>query len=108
MTNNNPSQQRRHHSPEEKVQILRRHLLEKVPISELCDQHHIHPTQFYQWQKQFFENGATAFVRSKPDRSANRSEQTIQALEDKLQRKDEVVSEIMEEMVRLKKELGEA
>ena len=29
--------QRKHYTPEEKVAILRRHLLEHVPISELCD-----------------------------------------------------------------------
>jgi len=31
--------QRKHYTPEEKVAILRRHLLEQVPISELCDKH---------------------------------------------------------------------
>ena len=30
--------QRRHYSPEEKVAILRRLLLEKEPISKLCDE----------------------------------------------------------------------
>ena len=30
--------QRKHYTPEEKVAILRRHLLEKEPISELCDE----------------------------------------------------------------------
>ena|SRR5688572_18117330 len=29
---------RRHYTPEEKVAILRRHLLEKEPISKLCDE----------------------------------------------------------------------
>jgi hypothetical protein len=29
--------QRKHYTPEEKVAILRRHLLEQVPISELCE-----------------------------------------------------------------------
>ena len=30
--------QRKHYTPEEKVAILRRHLLEKEPISKLCDE----------------------------------------------------------------------
>ena len=46
---------------EEKVEILRRHLLEEVPISELCDKHGLQPTVFYRWQQEFFENGAAAF-----------------------------------------------
>ena len=37
--------QRKHCTPEEKVAILRRHLLEQVPISELCDKHGLQPTE---------------------------------------------------------------
>ena len=60
--------QRKHYTPEEKVAILRRHLLEQVPISELCDKHGLQPTVFYRWQKEFFENGAAAFQqKSRPD-----------------------------------------
>jgi len=53
--------QRKHYTAEEKVAILRRHLVEGVPISELCDQLELQPTVFYRWQKEFFENGAAAF-----------------------------------------------
>ena len=63
--------QRKHYSPEEKVAILRRHLLEQVPISELCDKHGLQPTVFYRWQKEFFENGAAAFQpKARPNHSA--------------------------------------
>jgi transposase len=70
--------ERRHHSAEQKVTILRRHLLEKVPISDLCEEFGLQPTVFYRWQKEFFENGAAAFQhkgRSKinrPSRSESR------------------------------------
>jgi hypothetical protein len=50
-----------HYTPEEKVAILRRHLLDKEPISKLCDELGLLPTVFYRWQKEFFENGAAAF-----------------------------------------------
>jgi transposase-like protein len=53
--------QRKHHTPEEKVAILRRHLVEGVPISDLCDELGLQPTVFYRWQKEFFENAAAAF-----------------------------------------------
>ena len=99
---------RRHHSPEEKVKILRQHLLEGVPISEVCEKARINPTQFYQWQKTFFENGAAAFARQPHSRSVGKTEQTIAALENKLKRKDEVIAEIMSEHIQLKKELGES
>jgi transposase-like protein len=53
--------QRKHYTPEEKVAILRRHLVEGVPISDLCDELGLQPTVFYRWQKESFENGAAAF-----------------------------------------------
>ena len=55
---------RRYFSPEEKVAVVRRHLLESTPVSDLCDECSISPTQFYQWQKQLFDNGAAAFKNS--------------------------------------------
>src|SRR5207302_577376 len=53
--------ERKHYTGEEKVAILRRHLLDKVPVSDLCDEMGLQPTVFYRWQKEFFENGAAAF-----------------------------------------------
>ncbi|MBI4518595.1 MAG: transposase [Deltaproteobacteria bacterium] len=101
----NTNKHRRHFTAEEKVKVLRRHLLEKVPVSDLCEEAGIHPTQFYDWQKVFFEKGALAFERSsRPEATAR--EQRIAFLEAKLQRKDEVLSELMEEHVALKKNLG--
>ena len=61
--NNEKTNNRRHYTPEEKVKILRGHLLERQPISEVCQKHRINPTQFYQWQETFFENGAPAFAK---------------------------------------------
>jgi transposase-like protein len=45
--------QRKHYTPEEKVAILRRYLVERVPISDLCDELGLQPTVFYRWQKVF-------------------------------------------------------
>src|SRR5436305_1518281 len=58
------SQPRRHFTPEQKVAPLRPHLLEKKPVSDLCQEHHLSVTLFYLWQKQFFDNGTVAFERS--------------------------------------------
>lgn len=106
--NNENQNTRRHHSPEEKVKILRLHLLDGQPVSDVCEKHRINPTQFYQWQKTFFENGAAAFAKRPHSRSTGKTEQTITALENKLKRKDEVIAEIMSEHIQLKKELGES
>jgi transposase-like protein len=103
------SEKRRHYTAQEKVAILKRHLLDKVPISDLCDQYAIHPTLFYHWQKAFFEHGHTAFEQSCQGRHGSEAakDRKIAALEEKLQRKNEVLAELMEEHVQLKKELGE-
>jgi len=96
---------RRRFSAEEKVAILRRHLVEGVPVSDLCDEHGLSPSLFYRWQKEFFEHGAAAFARRKGGEQ-RRLEQRIEALETKLSHKDEVIAEIMESHVALKKKLG--
>ena len=96
---------RHNYTAEEKVLILKKHLLEGAAVSDLCDQYQLQPTVFYAWQKQFFENAA-AF--KKEDKGSSRKElRRIQALEDKLCKKHEVLSELMEEHIKLKKELGE-
>jgi transposase-like protein len=97
---------RRNFTAGEKVAILRSHLLDKVAVSELCEKHGLQPAQFYQWQKQFFENGDAAFERHAPKKN-NADSRRIEALEQKLRRKDEALGELMEEHVALKKELGE-
>src|SRR6516225_4151738 len=91
--------QRKHYTPEEKVVVLRRHLLEKEPISKLCDELGLQPTVFYRWQKEFFENGAAAFEqRARPNHSAD--QERIGYLEKKIQTKDEVLAELLAERCR--------
>ena len=97
---------RKNDTPVEKVAILRRHLIDRVPISDLCDQYQLSPSIFYAWQKLFFENGAAAFDRRNGS-VEQLHQRTIAALRDKLQRKNEVVAELMEAHIQLKKELGE-
>ena len=97
--------QRKQYAPEEKVAILRRHLLEKEPISKLCDEVRLQPV-FYRWQKEFFENGAAAFEqKARPNHSAK--QERIAYLEKKIQTKDEVLAELMAEHVALKKDIRE-
>ena len=102
------TRQRRRFTSAEKAAIVRRHLVDKVPVSDLCDELGLQPTQIYTWQKQLFENAALAFER--PGRQAKQTDakdRKIEALEAKLRQKNEVVSELLEEHVQLKKELGD-
>jgi len=100
---------RRHFADHEKVAILKRHLIDKVPVSDLCDELDLYPNQFYDWLKRFFENGHLAFANGrKPKAAENAKDEKIQKLEAKLTRKNEVMAELMEALTEEKKRNGEA
>ena len=101
--------ERRNFSGTEKMAILREHLVERVPISEVCEKHGIQPTLFYTWQKKLFEEGAAVFEqpRAKSGRQQAAEQRRIEALEAKIRNKDEVLAELMSDHVALKKSLGE-
>jgi transposase-like protein len=102
---------RRKYSAEQKAAILRRHLLDKVPVSDLCDEYKLQPSVFYGWQRHLVENMAKALEgggrRRSRDAREVRLERENDALRAKLAKKDSVIAEISEEYVTLKKELGE-
>ena len=99
---------KRHFQPHEKVDVVKRHLLEGTPISKLCDELDISPTLFYQWQRQLFENAHLGFDNGRKSKALeDAKDQKIATLEAKVQRKNEVLAELMEEHTALKKNLGE-
>jgi transposase-like protein len=101
-------QTRRHFTPQEKVAIVKRHLLEGIAISTVCDEFQINPTLFYLWQRQLFENAHLAFENGRKVRAVEDANlHKIQQLEAKLVRKNEVMAELMEAHTELKKNLGE-
>ncbi len=104
------SNKRKKYSAQEKVRLLRLHLIEKEPVSDICDRHGLNPNVFYRWQKVFFENGAVAFDQTgngHKDSHAKKLERQNAQLKAKLAGKDEVIADIMASHVQLKKSLGE-
>lgn len=97
---------RRTFSGKKKVEILRRHLLEDEPVSDVCDQYDLNPSQFYDWQRRFFEQGQAAFRRKGSSRERSLKKK-VSELEEKIAKRDEVIAEIMETHVRLKKKTGD-
>ena len=100
--------------PSQKVAILKQHLLEGVAISDLCDQHKISPSAFYRWQQDLFDNGALCFqVRNGTQQQTVEAhriaqlETKLSKKEAKLTQKNEVLAELMEEHVKLKKSLSD-
>jgi len=99
---------RRHFDGEEKVRAIRRHFVEGVPVSTICEELGIQVSLFYQWQRQLFEHGKKAFEPAKESVHERNLRQKLESAERKLAKKDEVIAEILEEHVKLKKSLGES
>ena len=98
---------RKRYSGEQKMGALKRHFLEGKSISEVCRELDISPTQFYRWQKEMFDQGARVFEPHTARSQDKRPQERIAALEARLKKKDEVIAELMEEHLALKKSFGE-
>jgi len=97
---------RKQYTAQEKVAILRKHLLEKTPVSDICDEYGLQPTVFYRWQKQLFEQAADSCFQPSRSSESTRLKRQVTELEAKLAKKDEVLGEVMEEYVALRKSRG--
>ena|SRR6185312_8385569 len=106
----NDGNARRHFTAEQKAKVVRRHLTGKESISDLADELDVQPSQIHLWVKQVLDQAEKAFERSSA-RAAKRADDAkdlkIAHLQEKLAKKNEVVAELMEAHVQLKKELGE-
>jgi transposase-like protein len=101
---------RNHRSPEEKAALLKRHHVDKVPVTTICEEAGLQPSVFYHWQRELFERAAHVLGNAPAGRVSSREQQLekkVTALEARLVKKDEVIAEISQEYVALKKELGE-
>lgn len=101
--------QRRHFAADVKAAIVRRHLVDKVPVSDLCDEHGVQPSVFYGWQKQLFDNAGLALEAGarKADARVVQLQRENDALRAKLAKKDAVIVDVSEEYLALKKQLGD-
>ena len=100
---------RRKYTTEQKVEILRRHMVDKVPVSDLCNELGLQPSVFYQWQRQALENLAGAFSTPADDGPSKREKELVaktKELEARLAKKDNVIAEVAAELVATKNRLG--
>lgn len=97
--------QRKRHSSEDKVKILREHFEQNLSVATICEKHRVHPNQFYQWKKMFFEK-ATEIFNAKPN-ARSEQEKTTQ-LRNQLHQRNEVIAELLQENLKLKKAHGES
>jgi transposase-like protein len=100
---NTKMSKRKKYTAEEKIKILREVLEDGKPISQVADQYGLHPNNIFNWRKQLFEGGIKTFCIKRADISDKAEERRIAALEDKIKQKDEVIAELAEELLGLKK-----
>ena len=106
---------RRKFTSDQKAAIVRRHMVDKVPISDLCDEYGIQPSVFHRWHKQVADNLAAVFESVKGGKRAKaaragelaRKDRQIAELEAKLAKKDSVIADISEIHLELKKSVGD-
>jgi transposase-like protein len=97
---------RRRHSPEQKAALVRQHVVDKKPVSEICSVAQIQPSVFYKWERDLLEAAPALFAGRRAPSREQELEAKIAALEAKLVRKDAIIAEVSEEYVKLKKLLG--
>jgi transposase len=99
---------RRHFSPPQKAEMVRRHLIRKEAVSELASEFQVQPSQIHGWIKLVLDQAEVAFERQPGSRRGDEAkDRRIAQLEGKLVQKNEVIAELMEENVRAKKVNGE-
>ena len=99
--------ERRQYSTKQKADLVLMHLIDKTPVSEICNRNQLQPSVFYQWIRQLRENAPAAFSSPRASSHERQLEQKVKSLEEKLARKDEVIAEVTEEFVKAKKSAGE-
>ena len=73
---------------------------------DVAQENNVHPNMILNWKKEFLENAAMIFDRHRPDITEKAQQRKIEELETKLKKKDEVIAEIAEENMMIKKTFG--
>lgn len=103
----NPKRKRRHYTAEQKAALLQRHIVDKVTVTDVCNEEKLAPSVFYGWLKTLLANAHLALASPRGTSPEKKLRQKVEALEARIQKKDGVIAEVTGEFVRLKKELGE-
>ena len=96
--------QRKHISPEQKVMILRELLENQVPMSDLSEKYQVHPNVLHRWKKELFEGAVDTFSRKRRKESQVEA-RTTEKLTEKLRQKDELIAELVQDNIELKKSI---
>ena len=68
---------RRYLSPEKKAELIRQHLSDKKPVSEICEENDLQPSVFYTWMRQLLANAPAALVNGNTRKQGIRREEEL-------------------------------
>jgi transposase-like protein len=94
---------RKRYTAEEKIKVLRELQEDGLTISQIAEKYEIHPNCIFKWRKQHLEMGVQSFKTTRKDITNKAKDRKIASLEDKIKHKDEVIAELAEELLALKK-----
>lgn len=94
---------KKQYSAEFKAKVIIEYLEGEIPVGKLCEKYELHPNVFYKWKKEFMDNAIKIFKKGKED---GQEDPRIKQLENKLRAKETVISEIIEDNIKLKKKLN--
>ena len=101
----NQDKPRRHLTPDQKFKIVKEQMTTKTSITDICKKYDIVPSLFYKWQDKFLKSALEGFKKS--DEGPTKAElRKIDELEKKNVRMQSVITEIVQENIELKKNLG--
>ena len=97
---------RRVHASDVKATVLREVLKERKNVSDVCREHDISVSLFYTWQNEAFERLTRVFDDDKGESAHKRAQAKIDELQRTVEQKDDILFQLMERHVALKKKLG--
>ena len=87
-------------SPNKKVEILKKHLLENVEIDTLSRKYNIPPSKISDWKKTLFNKGTEIFnTKRGPDPDPNKETKKIK---DEINTKNQLIEELKEDNEKLR------
>ncbi|QDT59298.1 Transposase [Stieleria bergensis] len=102
------TKKRRSFTASQKADAVRRHLKDQIPVSQIADEMHVQPTMIHNWINSVLQQAERSFESPRSTKAeTSKHDAKLQKMREKLDAKNEVISELMEENIRSKKENGE-
>ena len=94
---------RKRYTPEEKVSVLREVIEDGKAVSAAANEHELNPNLILSWRKHLLEEARSIFQIRRTDISGKAQERRIVELETKLLERENLIAELAQENLGLKK-----